>query len=1518
MSVLRASSTPRPLLLAVALLYFATGRVGMSRPIMRLMVVGAILIAAAAVGLLGESSVLVGRPALAQTNTPTAASGQIAFTSTRDGNYEIYVMNADGSGVTRLTNNSAYDFEPAWSPNGLRIAFRSRRDGNNEIYVMNADGSGVTRLTNNSAHNYEPAWSPDGRRIAFTSTRDGNYEIYVMNADGSGVTRLTNNPDSDDYPAWSPDGQRIAFTSSRDVYVMNADGSGVTRLTNNSAYDYEPAWSPGGQRIAFQRYHGDGNNEIYVMNADGSAVTRLTNNPASDGEPAWSPDSLSIAFTSSRDGNLEIYVLGGVTTRLTNNPASDLTPAWSYPDGRILEIFYHATGGANWTNNTNWLSDRPLEEWHGVTTRWGRVTKLQLHGNNLTGSIPPELGSLSYLTDLNLDGNRLSGSIPPELGSLPYLTGLHLGNNELSEIPPELGSLSRLTTLRLHNNRLSGSIPPELGSLSSLTWLEFDNNRLSGSIPPELGSLSNLKELHLVDNRLSGSIPPELGSLPYLTALNLGGNRLTGSLPLSLTGLTRLQRFEFTGNDWLCAPTDAAFQQWLQAIPNRDDGPNCSDGNILVAFYRVTGGANWTNNTNWLSDRPLGEWHGVTTDEEGRVTGLGLESNNLTGTIPPELGSLTNLASLNLAANQLTGPLPRSLTGLTELESFGFADNAGLCAPTDGTFQDWLQAVSDADGPDCTDRNILIALYNATGGANWTNNANWLSDRPLGEWHGVTTDDEGRVTELRLESNNLKGKIPLLLGTLSNLTTLGLGENNLSGTIPPELGSLTNLTVLSLWGNELSGEIPPELGSLSSLRALNLWGNELSGRIPPELGSLSNLTQLNLSVNQLGGRIPPELGSLTNLTALYLNINSLTGALPLSLTRLTALDVLWFNNNSWGRLCAPRDAAFQQWLQAVPHRNGPTCTDRHILAFLFMDTGRAGWTNYWNWLSDRPLGEWHGVTTDAQGRVTELRLGDNNLRGTIPPELGSLTNLTALSLWGNQLSGSIPPELGSLARLEDLNVGSNQLSGSIPPELGSLTNLTSLRLGINQLSGSIPTELGGLARLQYLHLRNNRLTGSVPAELGSLANLRSLALERNRLTGSLPLSLTGLTGLESFGFTGNDWLCAPTDGAFQQWLQAIPNRDGGLNCISYDSDDDGLIEVSTLAQLDAIRWDLDGNGSASDSGYDRAFPAAAPGMGCPSAGCIGYELIADLDFDTDDSGWASAGDAYWNEGAGWTPIGRGGGSGFSAVFEGNGRAIDSLYVKTTDENAGLFSVIAEGGTVRNVRLESVNVSGRAQVGGLAGQSSGTISDVRVTGTVTGRNAVGGLVGASGATGVIGDSHAAASVTGTTQRSDGGRDVGGLVGVNRGEVRGSYATGSVSGRANNTGGLIGILEVDSSIVASYASGPVSSGGSYVGGLVGSSWGDVTASYAVGSVVAGGGNAGGLVGHRGAGTVTASYWDRETSGQARSPAGQGKTTAELQGPTGYTGIYAGWNVDIDGDGNADDPWDFGTSSEYPTLR
>jgi len=329
----------------------------------------------------GSATMTATREGVRGTAATTVVSVVLAFVSQRDGNEEIYGMNADGSVQIRLTNNAQRDGAPTWSPQGARIAFQSAQ----YIYVMNADGGtqtrlnvgcclfdvmawspdgqaiafttpddpydgfpwhvavvnvasgSVRRLAPTQRSNVDPVWSPDGRRIVFTSYESGDSELYVVNAPpGSAGTpfRLTNTAGNDGNPAWSPDGQKIAFVSERDgnkaIYLMNADGSAQTNLTNNSASDAKPQWSPDGQKIAFTSYR-DGNWEIYVMTADGSAQINLTNNAASEGDPQWSPDGQKIAFVSDRDGHAEIYVMnadGSGQTNLTNNQAHDVYPRW--------------------------------------------------------------------------------------------------------------------------------------------------------------------------------------------------------------------------------------------------------------------------------------------------------------------------------------------------------------------------------------------------------------------------------------------------------------------------------------------------------------------------------------------------------------------------------------------------------------------------------------------------------------------------------------------------------------------------------------------------------------------------------------------------------------------------------------------------------------------------------------------------------------------------------------------------------------------------------------------------------------------------------------------------------------------------------------------------------------------------------------------------------------------------------------------------------------------------------------
>ncbi len=278
------------------------------------------------------------------TLTVTRPNGKIAFRSPPD---EIYTMNPDGSGQTNLTNVLGIDDDPAFSPDGNRIAFTTTRDDppgdgvitNYEVYVMNSDGTGQTRLTDNPAFDGVPSFSPDGSRIAFASFRDGNSEIYVMNADGTGQTNLTNHSALDTEPAFSPDGTKIAFVRNGNIYVMNVDGTGQTPLTSSGGFD--PAFSPDGSRIAFtsSRTTGTGVNnpegdlEIFTMNLNGTGITQLTFNTANDVHPAFSPDGTKIAFASFRDGggSTELYVMdadGTDQTRLTFNPGGDGSPSW--------------------------------------------------------------------------------------------------------------------------------------------------------------------------------------------------------------------------------------------------------------------------------------------------------------------------------------------------------------------------------------------------------------------------------------------------------------------------------------------------------------------------------------------------------------------------------------------------------------------------------------------------------------------------------------------------------------------------------------------------------------------------------------------------------------------------------------------------------------------------------------------------------------------------------------------------------------------------------------------------------------------------------------------------------------------------------------------------------------------------------------------------------------------------------------------------------------------------------------
>ena len=441
-------------------------------------------------------------------------------------------------------------------------------------------------------------------------------------------------------------------------------------------------------------------------------------------------------------------------------------------------------------------------------------------------------------------------------------------------------------------------------------------------------------------------------------------------------------------NESLCVPGIGAFVTWLDRIENRDKEPvSCNAGDVaaLTSLFEVAGGSGWTRSDGWLGDFAVGEWHGVDADLLGRVLALDLADNGLAGRLPGTIGELARMTDLRIGGNtDLSGRLPLLLSGLS-LRALHYAGTS-LCAPANTSFREWLGAIPshEGTGAECaplSDREILEALFNATGGPDWTHNENWLTDAPLEEWYGVDVDEQGRVVRLGFVRNGLTGRIPPELGELASLRNLNLFRDGLTGPIPPELGSLANLSRLDLGENDLTGPIPPELGNLGNLQSLRLHENDLTGSIPSELGKLVDVRTLRLDANGLTGRIPPELGGLTSLYTLYLGRNELAGPIPPELGGIASLVNLNLAANRLTGHIPPE-------LGGLPY-------------------------------------------------LRNLYLGENELTGSLPSEFGSLTRLRTLALQGNaDMSGSLPAGLANLGALETLAVGGTGLCA--PSDAGFL------------------------------------------------------------------------------------------------------------------------------------------------------------------------------------------------------------------------------------------------------------------------------------------------------------------------------------------------------------------------------------------------------------------------------------------------------------------------------------------------
>ena len=484
------------------------------------------------------------------------------------------------------------------------------------------------------------------------------------------------------------------------------------------------------------------------------------------------------------------------------------------------------------------------------------------------------------------------------------------------------------------------------------------------------------------------------------------------------------------------------------------------DRGVLVALYNATGGPGWEENRNWNGVSSIGTWHGVETNSDGFVTGLVLDNNNLTGTLPALLGDLAQLERLVLEDNELTGGIPPELGNLGKLTMLNLRAN-----DLEGSIPSELGALASLDTLELFSNRLSGAIPPALA-------------------------DLGSVQRLTVGWNQLSGPIPAELGRLASVTYMNFSRNELTGTIPPELGDLDSIELLSVSRNNLTGTIPTELGELATLERLYLYDNQLSGEIPPVLGQLSRLDLLWIHENDLTGPIPQEFANLTALenfsayenglsggipsflggfpmTGMWLHDNDFNGRLPAEIGRISALEHLTLDGNrelsgllprslleleylqtlrfADTGLCAQVDDEFQEWLQAVPNSSGGECdlyeVERFALAEFHEMTDGTSWNSRSAWVSDVDVGDWYGVTTES-GRVIEISLADNGLAGPLPSEIANLAELRVLNLAGNALSGAFPHAVARLHELNELRVARNTgLAGVLPFALRWLEQL---------------------------------------------------------------------------------------------------------------------------------------------------------------------------------------------------------------------------------------------------------------------------------------------------------------------------------------------------------------------------------------------------------------------------------------------------------------------------------------------
>ncbi|KAK4582496.1 hypothetical protein RGQ29_025617 [Quercus rubra] len=499
---------------------------------------------------------------------------------------------------------------------------------------------------------------------------------------------------------------------------------------------------------------------------------------------------------------------------------------------------------------SSWNDSTYFCNWLGVTCSSSikRVIVLNLTAKKLSGSIPPSIGNLTYLTGINLENNSIYGEIPQEVGRLQHLLHLNLSGNSFGgKIPTNLSYCTQLRVLDATYNNLIGQIPDHLNSLSKLVYLLLGVNNLTGNIPAWIGNISSLRALSLIQNNFQGSIPSELSRLTGLTFFQLALNNLTDTIPPLIFNISSIYFFSVTKN------------RLHGSLP-----PNV--GLTLPKLKIFLGYGN-----NFTGPIP------VSLSNASQLQFLDLGQNGLTGTVPQNLGSLQGLVRLNLNRNRLGNGKDGDLNFLSFLTNCTHLEDLAL------SFNYFGGVLPSSITNLSTQLTHLIMVGNMIRGS-----------IPIGIGNLVNLE------MLALCYNNLGGTLPDVLGKLQKLKALYLNDNNFFGPIPSSLGNLTTLIMLDMEKNRFEGRIPPSLGNCQYLLSLNISNNNLTGTIPKQVIGLSSLSiYLDMSQNFLVGALPFEVGNLIHLSELYLSNNRLSGKIPTTLDTCHSLERLYLEGNSF-------------------------------------------------------------------------------------------------------------------------------------------------------------------------------------------------------------------------------------------------------------------------------------------------------------------------------------------------------------------------------------------------------------------------------------------------------------------------------------------------------------------------------------------------------------------------------------------------------------------------------------------